>query len=90
MGVNEVQEGMLKKIKKDGKDLASQKQPIDLEGMLKYYSSEVLSNDTPESLQIRQKFVEIGLHLVCSGREGWSFLTKDCLKKEQMPKGDST
>ena len=60
---------MLKKIKKDGKDIPQHKPTIDAEDMKMFYSSGLLSTENPESLQ-NKVFVELGLHFRCRGHEG--------------------
>ena len=86
MGANQVYEGMLKKIKKEGKDFTAHKKPIDPQDMEKLYSSGVLSNDTPEALQ-NKVFVELGLHFACRGREGWASLKKDSFEEKTDARG---
>lgn len=75
-GANQVYDGMLKQMKREGKDTTHHKPAINEEDMKKFYQSEVLSNKDPVALQ-RKVFLEIALHFGRWGREGWQQLTKN-------------
>lgn len=73
---NQVFEGKLKQMKREGKDITQHKQSITPGDMKKMYDSKVLGNQDPVSLQ-RKVFVELGIHFGRRGREGWRELKKD-------------
>jgi hypothetical protein len=76
MAANQCYEGMLKDLKRQGKDVTKHKAAIDAHDMQKMYSSGVLSDTDPVALQ-RKVFVEVGMHFGRRGREGWRSLQKD-------------
>ena len=72
---NQVYEGKIKQMKREGKDRTLHKVPIDDQDMSKLYSSGTLSNNNPNSLQ-NKVFVELAIHFGRRGREGWRELSK--------------
>jgi hypothetical protein len=78
---NQVFDGKLKLLKRSGKDVTIHKPSIEEKDMEKFYSSGVLSNNDPISLQ-RKVFVELGIHCGRRGREGWRELRKDSFAKK--------
>jgi integrase len=78
---NQVFDGKLKLLKRSGKDVTEHKPSIEEKDMEKFYSSGVLSNNDPVSLQ-RKVFVELGIHCGRRGREGWRELRKDSFVKK--------
>lgn len=72
---NQVFEGQLKAMKREGRDVTRHKEAISKEDMRKMYSSGALGIDNPTNLQYKV-FLEISLHFGRRGREGWRDLKK--------------
>ena len=72
---NQVFQGIIKNLRRSGLDVTKHKSSISKPDFEKMYSSKVLSNDDPISLQ-RKVFVEMGLHFARRGREGLRKLKK--------------
>jgi hypothetical protein len=83
---NQVYEGKIKDLKRQGKDTTQHKKAINEEDMKRMYSSGVLSTDNPVALQ-RKVFIEIGLHFGRRGRENWRTLQKDSFRIGIDPAG---
>ena len=75
MSANQVFQGKMKSLKREGKDLVKHKDAIAESDMKTLYDSGVLGVDDPVSLQ-RKVFVELGLHFGRRGREGLRQLKK--------------
>lgn len=85
MGANQVLSGVLRQLRESGQDKTQHKQPIAAGDMSKMYSSGVLSNENPLSLQ-RKVYVELSIHFGRRGREGLRELTKNSIiiKKDDL------
>lgn len=73
---NDVLNGKLRKLKKDGLDVSKSHPPISDNDILKMYQSGTLSNLNPTSLQLKVYF-EMCMHFGRRGREGLRDLTKN-------------
>ena len=76
MKSNQVFNGMLRKIKLNGKDITTHKAAISDEDWQKLSESDVLTTSTPQGLQ-KKVFMDIMLHFGRRGREGLCELRKD-------------
>ena len=76
MSANNVFIGLLKDLKARGMDQTTHKAAISAADMQKMYSSGVLSDDNPKSLQ-RKVFIELMLHFGRRGREGLRTMRRD-------------
>jgi hypothetical protein len=83
---NQVYDGKIKQMKREGKDITQHKPAIDINDMKQFYATEVLSNKDPVSLQ-RKVFVEIALHCGRRGSEGWRELKHDSFVKKTDGQG---
>ena len=72
---NQVLQGKLKMLRREGRDNTKHKSPISPDDLAKLYSSGTLNTDNPRNLHLKV-FFEISLHFGRRGREGWRFLTK--------------
>jgi hypothetical protein len=86
LGANQVYDGMLKKLKREGFDCTQHKPAIADEDMCRFYETGTLSNDNPVALQ-HKVFLEVALHFGRRGNEGWRALKKDSFEKKVDPKG---
>lgn len=76
---NDVLNGKLKQLKREGLDVSKSHPPISDNDILKMYSSGTLSNLNPTSLQLKV-FLEVCMHFGRRGREGLRELTKKHLE----------
>jgi hypothetical protein len=83
---NQVYEGKIKEMKKNGKVKTQHKPAIDQTDMMKFYTSGVLANNNPKSLQ-RKVFFEVSLHFGRRGREGWRCMTRNSFSIKKDPQG---
>lgn len=83
---NQVFNGKIKGLKKEGKDVTKHKPAIAEEDMALFYKSGVLSDTNPTSLQ-RKVFVELALHFGRRGREGWRTMKKNSFSVNKDAKG---
>ena len=88
MSANQVFSAVLKLLKESGLDKSTHKSPILQGDMEKMYTSKVLGNDSPQSLQ-RKVFVELLLHFGRRGKEGLRELRKDSFQIEKDDRGRS-
>ena len=61
MHANQVLVGVLRKLRKEGKDCTKHKSAIEEGDFQKMYESKTLNNDTPSGLQ-KKVFVELSIH----------------------------
>ena len=80
--------GVVKELKRDGLDKTQHRQAIPEADVQKCYSSGVLSDDNPTSLQLKVWF-ELSLHLGRRGRDGLHNLQKDDFEVKVDESGDS-
>ena len=85
-GSNQVLEGKLKIMKREGRDRTEHKKPITEEDLRKMYSSGTLGISNPESLQFKV-FFEIALHFGRRGRENWRNMKKDSFEVKEDANG---
>ena len=76
ISANNVVIGLLKDLKAWGMDQTTHKAAISAADMQKMYSSGVLSDDNPKSLQ-RKVFIKLMLHFSRRGREGLKTMRRD-------------
>ena len=86
-GANQVFYGCMRALRQEGLDKAKHKDSISTTDMAKLYSSGVLSDSDPESLQYKV-YVEVALHFCRRGREGLRELSKSsfCEKTDRNGK----
>jgi len=83
---NQVLTGLIKGLKREGKDVSRHKEPLSNEDIDKLYQSGVFATNTPKTLQNKVLF-EIIAQFGHRGREGLCQLKKDSFVVKHDPKG---